>query len=138
MRPYRHTHFCLPIGTYQYTEDLYRLESARPSETPQIKSYLQAVSSPLRDHLPAWSCYLADHPDSRFRDYMLNGIQYGFRIGFDYSAPLRSARQNMLLATNHPEAIDEYIKGEVEEDCRRKRLSRSRHLTGQVRRQVRL
>ena len=45
---------------------------------------LSEVSSPLLSCLPAWQARLARHPDQAFTNYILSGIQYGFRKGFDY------------------------------------------------------
>lgn len=45
--------------------------------------------------------------------YILDGIQYGFRVGFDHSQPLESATHNMPSAGEHPEVIDAYLADEV-------------------------
>ncbi len=73
---------------------------------------LQELSSPLRDCIGAWARRLAWHPDAEFADYVLSGLQQGFRIGFAYSNPLSPATRNMRSAYDHPEVIDEYIAHE--------------------------
>ena len=40
------------------------------------------------------------------------GLQHGFRIGFNYSSPLRSATANMESARLHPEVISTYLEKE--------------------------
>ena len=47
---------------------------------------------------------LAQHPDDQFWRYILGGIERGFRIGFDHSRPLVSARRNLPSASNQPAA----------------------------------
>ena len=55
------------------------------------------------------------HPDREFANYITDGIQFGFRLGFDYSSPLRPARQNMPSAAAHPEVISKYVEDEISE-----------------------
>ena len=55
---------------------------------------------------------LAAHPNALFVEYVLSGIRDGFRVGFDYTTPLRSAHQNMLSAVNHPTVVTDYVEGE--------------------------
>jgi len=45
----------------------------------------------------------------------LNGLTYGFRIGFSYSNhSLQSANKNMQSALEHPEVVDAYLAEELE------------------------
>ena len=54
------------------------------------------------------------HPDLQFVDYVLTGIQEGFRVGFNpLSVSLRSARQNMPSASLQPSVIDDYLQTEL-------------------------
>ena len=73
---------------------------------------LEPVCSPLRDHILAWQAGLSAHPDARFVEYVLSGIQDGFRVGFDYTSSVRSARQNILSAVNHPTVVTDYVESE--------------------------
>ena len=100
-------------GGYCYTGDLCQLDGRRPREAPFSLPCLQSVSSPLRDCLPALRKNLSDHPDSCFVNYLLCGIQHGFRVGFDYSRPLQSAQHHMLSADLHPGVVDQYVDCEV-------------------------
>ena len=44
----------------------------------------------------------------------LNGLTYGFRIGFSYSNhSLQSANKNMQSALEHPEVVDAYLVEEL-------------------------
>ena len=55
---------------------------------------------------------LADHPDKQFANYILKGIEQGFRIGCHVVSPLQSAKHNMLSASQHQEIIDNYLNEE--------------------------
>ena len=61
----------------------------------------------------AWRDELRPHLDRRFVDFLLQGIQEGFRIGFDYHCRVQPARSNMFSAAQHSEVIDEYLEKEV-------------------------
>ena len=52
-------------------------------------------NSLLLPYVAAWEKHLAPHPDSTFVAYVLDGIENGFRVGFDYSHHLEPARRNM-------------------------------------------
>ena len=43
----------------------------------------------------------------------MDGLQHGFRVGFDHSGRLRPARRNMPSAEQHPEVIDRYLEAEL-------------------------
>ena len=54
------------------------------------------------------------HPDPRFVDYVLMGIQEGFRVGFNPgSVSLKSAWQNMPPASLQLSVIDDYLQTEL-------------------------
>ena len=84
---------------------------SRP-EVPSHNRWLQGVSSPLSARWQYWRVNLRDHPDSAFVSYILGGLQQGFRVGFDYTHPLRAAPRNMQSARLHPAVLDDYIQGE--------------------------
>ena len=48
------------------------------------------------------------HPDREFAEYILSGLEHGFRIGFDYQTRLSSVRQNMPAAAEHPEVVERH------------------------------
>ena len=104
-----------PAGGYQYMEDLQQLARAKPPELLARRPQLSEIHSPLRRKLPAWRQELRDHGDRRFAKYILDGIEHGFRVGFDHSYPLVPASRNMPSASSHAEVIDAYIAGEVAE-----------------------
>ena len=69
------------------------------------------VRTPLHTH--AWEAALSTHLDRAFARYITDGLQNGFRIGFQWESPLRSATANMESAWQHPEVIQEYIDKEI-------------------------
>ena len=54
------------------------------------------------------------HPDQSFVTYVLDGLQNGFRVGFNpASVSLKSATQNMPSASLQPSVIDYYLSTEL-------------------------
>ena len=54
------------------------------------------------------------HPDQSFVTYVLDGLQNGFRVGFNpASVSLKSATQNMPSASLQPSVIDDYLLTEL-------------------------
>ena len=73
---------------------------------------LQTITSPLI--LGSWETLLQGHPDKDFVKLILEGIQFGFHIGFNYQhlKELKSRKKNMLSASVHPLVVDAYIWNE--------------------------
>lgn len=53
------------------------------------------------------------HPEFRFVQYILQGLEQGFRVGFDRRQPLRSASSNCPSAKAHPGVVSDYIAKET-------------------------
>lgn len=54
------------------------------------------------------------HPDQSFVTYVLDGLQNGFRVGFNpVSVSLKPATQNMPSASLQPSVIDDYLSTEL-------------------------
>ena len=54
------------------------------------------------------------HPDQSFVTYVLDGLQNGFRVGFNpASVSFKSASQNMPSASLQPSVIDDYLYTEL-------------------------
>ena len=95
-----------------YTNDLMGLQSFAPhTPPPQGRERSCQINTPLKQI--AWQNYLAHHPDRMFSKYICSGIANGFRIGFTRAQSLRSAKDNMKSAKEHPEVIEEYLSKEV-------------------------
>ena len=84
--------------------------NACQSPVQGIPAALQEVVTPLC--WQAWDGGLANHPDQLFRRYIVEGIKRGFRIGFDYSRPLRSSAGNMISTKHSPSLIRDYLAEE--------------------------
>ena len=102
-------------GRYKYLEHLKSLEQGegRHASSRTVDSRISSVNCfPL--NVATWCKHLNHHPDRDFTDYILNGIQNGFRLGINPEATYTSVSRNMRSATIHQDVIDEYLKQEVE------------------------
>ena len=100
---------------YFYTGDLWALHQQSCRVTPAmpgVRSSRQLPApSPLNPHL--WEVALQRHADRLFMDYVIQGLEQGFRIGFDGTHPLRSASCNMASAYEAPQVVSDYLQVEV-------------------------
>ncbi len=74
---------------------------------------MRGIRSPL---VPGeWKRQLKAHPDARYRDYLLKGLEQGFRIGFKHmNCTCRGPKANMPSAWNNREVVDQYLENEVQ------------------------
>ena len=57
-----------------------------------------------------WRNMLATYPDKRFANFLVRGIESGFRIGFNRNmVQLKSRHQNLLSAVDHPQVVQAYL-----------------------------
>ena len=80
------------------------------------RPWLAHLDSPCSTiNLPFWEQELMGHSDKQFVDYILRGLQSGFRIGFQSAnCRLRSTSTNLVSAAAHPQVVSSYIASEVE------------------------
>ena len=99
-------------GSYRYTHHLQAMDRCRPTGPPTLPVGLaSASSSPLR--WTSWAECLAAHPDQEYANYIVQGIQSGFRLGFDYSGhSCKRATRNMGSALERPEVVGDYLAEE--------------------------
>ena len=99
-------------GKYLYMKDLSTLECCRSAEgRAPIDTDLSF--SPLALRIRSWTRELATHPDASFRDYILDGLGNGFRIGFGLFELLADpSRRNMSSATANIKVVDSYVNQE--------------------------
>ena len=70
------------------------------------------IVTPL--HPDIWAEHLQEHPDPHFADYIISGIQSGFRIGFNHPMHhCHSSRRNMLSASQFPHIICKHLNTEL-------------------------
>ena len=62
-----------------------------------------------------WDRALRNHPDQRFKDYIIGGIRHGFRLGFNYKTQCKAANRNMRSALERPQVVSEYLAAECAE-----------------------
>lgn len=74
---------------YPYIDELIQLQHP-PSATPlgPVVGTRGDYFSPLRP--VAWAEALRGHPDPRFAEFLVQGLEAGFRIGFSRACPLVS------------------------------------------------
>ena len=89
-------------GKYTYLSHLLAFQNLHPIQACSCKE----IITPLK--LYEWGQLLSTHPDKEFVRYILQGIQDGFRIGYDTRV---SARHN--LPPRNPAAITEYFQNEL-------------------------
>ena len=70
-----------PAGMEKYPYIHHFLEFEQRVGSVLVPAWLQKVATSLI--LWEWIKELKDHPDADFRDYILNGIKNGFRVGFN-------------------------------------------------------
>ena len=72
--------------------------------------HLHGIHSPLR--VDEWSKLLQEHPDQHYVAFLVRGMTFGFRIGFDRAQKLRPTRRNLKSALEQPTVVTEYLKQE--------------------------
>ena len=114
-RSHLYTHTPLdsaPSTQYKYSQQLLELDKCRPAEATcsMLPDKLQHIESPIR--LSIWRQSLATHPDQHFVQYILKGLENGFRIGFQYQqAQLKQCSSNMAI--KDPSVVSEYLHTEL-------------------------
>lgn len=77
-----------------------------------IPKVLRTIQTPLI--LAEWRRQLEGHPDKDCRDYLLKGIEQGFRIGFQHGLhACTQARVNIKATNEQPEIVQEYLASQV-------------------------
>ena len=76
-----------------------------------IVSHPVSFVSPLQAHI--FACELAGHPDQSAVRFVLDGLRNGFRLGFNWSRKLKSAKKSKPSANLHAEVVDQYLAHEV-------------------------
>jgi len=80
---------------------------------PQLPSEHARIISPVNQQF--WREGMATHPDKEYASYIVQGLERGFRIGFNSdNVSLRSARANHQSAALHPDVLSQYIDKELQ------------------------
>ena len=56
---------------------------------------------------------MATHPDPEFAQFILSGIEGGFRIGYCRQQQLVPASHNLPSARDHAEVVEQYLTDEI-------------------------
>ena len=81
-------------------------------ESISVPPEAATITSPLV--AKSWETLLVNHPIKQLKEFFINGISQGFRIGFKYPLqPLISARQNLNCALQHPDTIEKSLADEI-------------------------
>ena len=96
-------------------------EAVKQGQNGQPLKILPCISLQFSDiqtispiNLTNFELQLTSHPDRRKVDYVLNGLHFGFHLGFrPHLCKLKSAASNCPSANEHPSLIDEYLNKEV-------------------------
>ena len=100
------------LGPYPYRHDLMHLDSMRSPYPPAPE--LMGGLPPLRPFIHQWEFLLSSHHNAQFVSYILDGLRWGFRLGFSWSNPLNSTERNNHFSQECGDAIDEYIQKEMQ------------------------
>ena len=81
---------------------------------PRISLQFSDIQTISPINLTNFELQLTSHPDRRKVDYVLNGLRFGFHLGFQpHLCKLKSAAFNCPSANEHPSVIDRYLNKEV-------------------------
>ena len=81
----------------------------------QLPNSLCKIVTPMK--ASEWRNMLATYPDKRFANFLLRGIESGFRIGFNRNmVQLKSRHQNLISAVDHPQVVQAYLDNEIREE----------------------
>ena len=92
-------------GKYRYSEDLLKLASMT---VPSPSAFWPPYHTPIR--INNLSPLLVNHPDQTF---VLEGLKYGFRIGFNHAHQPHSHSRNHLSSGLQPHVVRELITSEL-------------------------
>ena len=74
---------------------------------------LPSVASVSPLNVDQFARELINHPDQLQVSFVIEGLRYGFKLGFLHSFTLKSANKNKPSAYQHPKVIDDYLANEV-------------------------
>ena len=96
-------------NSYVYLDHLSAFDICRPVEDLSHLVISPEIHSPLLASV--WETELLGHPDGAYVKYIIQGLNRGFRIGFDRRQHISSASGNLHI--DKPEVVTEYLQREV-------------------------
>ena len=91
--------------------DLYQLPHPRQHLPPPLQLPAPLTHTPVNTHL--LSSLLSGHPRRDFTSYLLQGLNIGFRVGYDGPHTARPA-PNLRSSLARPQVIDSYLEAECQ------------------------
>lgn len=76
-----------------------------------VFNYAMRVSTPVNINRLEYE--LATHPDTQFKQYLIEGLTHGFHTGIQFIPELSIECKNVKSATCQPDVVSELIKTEV-------------------------
>ena len=109
---------CIPAGVYPYMEDLQWMETCTMTAGLNLLSKLATVSITSPFQQKVWKEALRDHPDQRFRNYIVTSLRDRFRIGFQGIRSCQPVTKNISSAEEKVDVISRYLQ----EECASRRV----------------
>ena len=78
---------------------------------PYIPEEARQVDTPFKAE--AWEKALEGHQNRQWVNHLVNGVRCGVRIGYDYTRPFRSAKNNCPSSMEKSEVVDAYLNSEL-------------------------
>ena len=78
---------------------------------PYIPEEARQVDTPFKAE--AWEKALEGHQNRQWVNHLVNGVRCGVRIGYDYTRPFRSAKNNCPSSMEKSEVVDAYLNNEL-------------------------
>ena len=88
---------------------LQKIGEDTPLSEIQLPELARVVYTPLE--LKSWDKALLNHPNRVWVGYLLDGIRFGVRIGFE-GKKVTSAKRNLLSASENAQVVEQYIDKE--------------------------
>ena len=97
---------------YKYGDQLATLKACSMGRPALLPERLRQITTPLK--LEKWRAGLEKHPDKEFTELILQGIEEGFRVGYDArAATLKQKPGNLISAAEQPEVVSIYLEKEL-------------------------
>ena len=109
-----HTKGMIQNGGYWYIKDLLSLNAYQDSKGSEYTAFSGTMKVPpeeLTVEVSAWKEELSSHPDQQYVNFIISGLEEGFRIGFNCCHDLLSASSNLHI--HNPTVVSEYLAREV-------------------------
>ena len=93
---------------YRYRDDLLALDGCRAPQFLLPSSRFAAIATTL--NADRWQFSLRNHPEKVFVSYIVQGIRFGFRVGFRFgSVACHAATRNMPSASQCERKVSEFL-----------------------------